>query len=309
MLGLAELFQLIYERHQKKVWVNLILTTLGLGLIYWMLQASLTQPKGPYVSAPQVSALKSIRPHRVGDGTIFGWWDDSYSTTFISHQPSAMPFNSFGGEWNYWMSQILLSKDDHLPEHVSRFLSSRRNIHALSAASLKFGQDTLLNKPKFWPKADGERWLYLPLQLGFKAGAIQKFSKLKRETNRLSTFIPMLFKDKGSTWITMSNNYLLNRKSMELKNPEGVTVPIGRAHLVHYDSHGRAKVLSTQFKQRVKTDLILIGRQSAILMEREIFDSRLIQMGILHQYADTVYEPVHLGPDLALHRWKREGEP
>jgi hypothetical protein len=106
--------------------------------------------------------------------------------------------------------------------------------------------------------------------------------------------------------LIFKDGYTLSRASFSLRNAEH-PLPFGSAHILTHDSKGLAHVKSTSFNARYRSDLLFIPkRRLMILMERDLFNSLAVQMGILHRYDTNIYEALTLKPDVALFRWKSQ---
>jgi hypothetical protein len=247
----------------------------------FLLWPSLIHEPKPFVSLQQVEALKLLQEKVPPSTKVLNWWDDSYVIPYYAKRNSVMPYNSFGGEMNHWMSKLLLSPPS---KHIKQdFWGKLRLNHHTNSA------------------------IYLPFELLLKLGNIQRFSHLQsKENDRLKEkgfLILNIINIKDEEFI-FDNGYTLDRASFTLRNQE-TPLPFGDAHILTHAPSGLAHVKSSTFNSNYLSDLLYIpSRKLMILMERDFYNSLVVQMGILHRYDPRLIEAITLMPDVSIYRWK-----
>ena len=302
-LGLAWTIESIWVKVRPSWFAKALEITLTLCLALFLLAPSLNHPPLAYVSKGEMTALESIRDSTPQESLVLGWWDDSRVVTFHAERETFLPFNSFGGEKNHWISRWFLAASNKESNQVLNGLSRLGGQTLLTRHLLSQGPPPWEPAPTFSSPLRPIT-LYLPFELILKMGTLQTFGSRPEEIKApLMSFLILNMNRIEGDLIFFDNAFSLNRKKLLLLNDKGEQLHLGRAHILSHPNDGSAHLSTTHLNPMLKNDLVFLPKEKRILvMDRKLFNSTLFQMGALHLFDPELWTPLYLGPEASAYQ-------
>jgi hypothetical protein len=307
----------VLEKNRLRFLCPLLL--IAFGACY--LQHALEMPLRPSVSADEIKGIRSIRKHagerkgieshrdqkltrtgaRKPTTQVINWWDDALLLDFYGNVSAVMPYNSFGGPINFWMSQALLNP--HPEVSYSLMAAFPTKTHALNdwnPKTLDFDQKNIKHHPS-------ETYLYLPKSLIYKMGSLQKFTRLRtgqahpKLERKEQVFQLLPFRTSTSDEMIFDHHFRWSKKSFMMQKGQSAPFSLNSISMVAYAQAGAAEVKMTHVDLNSQLHLILIpSDEMAILMSSELLQSPLLQMGLFHRYEAEKFASLSLNSKVAV---------
>jgi len=162
-----------------------------------------------------------------------------------------------------------------------------------------------LNTDITLPTKTRDIYLYLPFRMLNIYPTVQVFSNMDLMSGKKSKK-PFFYMSRTITQtdeqIRLSNYVSINKKSLTL-NIANKTVPIKRFIKTYYDKENKLQKASQTIDENASLNVLYLSTYNIFLViDEQVFNSLYIQLMILEEYDETLFEQVILSPHAKVYK-------
>jgi dolichyl-diphosphooligosaccharide--protein glycosyltransferase/undecaprenyl-diphosphooligosaccharide--protein glycosyltransferase len=262
----------------------------------------------------EVSVLENLKTIATKDDFVLTWWDYGYPIRFYTNMNTLVDGGLHSGNLNFPISFMLMSNQ------IASANMARLNVEY--SKKNKLFKDMLvdydssnpntflkmLDKKTFEnPKSTSDVYLYLPDRMLSILPTVNLFSNMNlmtgQQKKRPLFYQTQYFKDDGKViHLGQGISFFKNTGMVKIGNKK---VNLNKFIVTEYDKDKKLHVHSQ--KINFSGELILIYMKNYnrfLLVDKKIFNSAYIQLYVLENYDDTLYEPTILTPLVKIFKLK-----
>ena len=256
----------------------------------------------------EVHVLTELKKKASKDDYILTWWDYGYPLRFYTNMNTLVDGGLHSGDLNFPISFLLMNNQiaganmarldveytkkgggSIIKNILQDYNMSNPNRFLESLSSLEFSL----------PKKTNDIYLYLPDRMLSIFPTVNLFSNLNLLTGKRKKqaffYQTQYFKDNG-TIVNLGNGVLFYKSNGKVKVGKNL-VNLNKLITTEYTKDGKLNVKSKTFDPFSDLSLIYMKNYNRfILLDKKMLNSLFIQLYVLENYNQTLYEPVILTP-------------
>ncbi len=292
-LGFGLVVSFLWQKYSGKIFAILAVMLSGAALTI-NLAHIITYTIPSIFTDKEIAALTALKEASNDGDVALAWWDYGYGVRYFTGLNILIDGAKHSGADNFAVSWALLSPID-ISAKIARAEAQGQNSIISLASKHKISVDDALGLIK--PQNGAKIFYYLPKRMIDIVPMIARFSRIDPFSGEVL---------KTPLWIVATQ---MSSKDGGIYLGRDMMI-LGDKISINGQDHALAGVIKTSFKDgkmTIKEHLngadglwVVMSDDTAVVMDKEAFNSAFVQLFMLHRWRGTPFLPVYLGSEAAV---------
>ncbi len=271
-----------------------------------------------------ISVLDKLKESVSEEDYIVSWWDYGYYLRYYAYVNTVNDGGQQLGKILYPTSVLFLNSSQKESAILSQLLtyevSKYKGLNYLRMMMKTYGykdpknffQD--LSNNKIIPKENKfDTYLYIPSQMIDIYGAIDQVYRTDLATGSIIPSNKYFYKSpkpvdfKNKNIVTIDNNIIYTKEKEELYFKKyNNTNTIKKIITISYQKNGKVSLKQKRTGHLNGYIMIKLYDGKVLIMDDIVFDSTIIQLGVLQNYNRNIFEPIYLSKEATIYKVKKQ---
>jgi hypothetical protein len=280
------------------------------------------QPKS-ILKNSDIQILDNLHQSISRNDYIISWWDYGYYIRYYTGAKTVSDGGAQLGQILYPISYLFMNSSQYVSAKLALLISHEVNKHSgLNYLKMMMNTYGYKNAKLFLKDLEEERieikkdnfetYIYIPSQMLNLYGTIDQFSKIDLKTGKpiddnkyfYISSKPVIFKNENMIPLGKGIIYVKDKQEVYFQTYTS-SVKIKKILTINYDKNTKIRITTKHTGNTTGYIMIKLDDGKVILADDLVFNSTLIQLGVLEKYNTNYYEAINLSPNAKVYRIKK----
>jgi hypothetical protein len=280
-------------------------------------------PQENSVTRENIAGLEHTKHQITPNDTVISWWDYGYILQYFTNAKTVADGGWQLGRNLYPISLMLLSESQSFSVKLARLIAKvgRNNgdhnyLYAMMQHyhyhdPVKFLNELASSKIEIKPNSF-DTYLYFPKQIITLYPAMDAFARTDLATGKLKNVDKYYFLSKKAVNLKKDNFIIIGKNIVYIKSKEQLFFTKQNAYMnikaIYRVSYNKGRTFSVDVQHTRYSEgytLISLDDGRVLIADDVVFNSLIVQLGVLQNYDPKLFEPILLSTDTKIYRLKK----